>query len=231
MSISLIIPVKNESYYLDQLFHLLDLYPQEIKVYFCDGGCSDDSISKIKSYIDNKDNYYIYKDMNQSPSILSTVLAPIDFIQDKYVLIHPVDIDCRGILHSISEYSESDYYVFYKRYTPVHSLLQFQEFLLNKIRLGLLKDFVWTNSLLIRSDVLKNCSDLKNDFLEDLILSDHLKKNYKGVVVPSYIECSSRRYFSNGVVLSSFINICIMFLYRFLKVSPAKLKLIYYRLK
>ena len=231
MTISLIIPVKDESDCLDQLFALIDNYPQNIKIYFCNGGCTDDSFEKINKFIENKKFAFTCEDNANQKSILTTILAPIESINDEYVLIHPVDIDCSNFIFEIFNYSQSDYYVFYKKYIPERKLLKLQEFLLNRIRLGLLKDFVWTNGLLIKTKVLKGSSRLRNDFLEDVILSDHLKKNYQGTVIPSYVKCSARRYISNGITLRLSLNLIIMILFRTFKVRPRVLKSLYYKLK
>ena len=171
------------------------------------------------------------QDSLKNPSILSTVLKPTKRISTHYCLVHPVDIDCSRFINGILELSTSDYYLFYKDYFPQGKLLRLQEFFLNRVRLGIFKEFVWTNGLLIKTSILKQCHFLKNDFLEDVILSDYLKRNYQGKIISEYVRCSSRRYISNGIIKQFLLNILIMILYRVFKVSPKKLKSMYYKMK
>jgi hypothetical protein len=231
MDFSIIIPVKNENEQLAQLFSLLQSYPKDIKIYFCNGGCTDNSFDLIKIFIQERKNAFIYDNMSLKQSILTTVLSPINDIKENYVLVHPVDIDCSSFIFDIAKFPYSEYYVFYKSYYPERKILKIQEFILNKIRLNLFKSFVWTNGLLIKTDILKDSASLKNDFLEDVILSDKLKQRYKCSVIRQYVKCSARRYITNGVTAHLIINIIIMILYRIFKVRPTYLKSIYYRLK
>lgn len=231
MDISVIVPIKNEALQLRQLFNVIEKYPTNCVFYFCDGGCVDESFDIILDFKIKSPNkkIYICKNESSNKSILSTLLIPIDEIYTDYVFLHPVDIDCSDYFNQLIHLNSADYYVFKKRYYPSNILLTIQSQILNNIRLKL-RSFVWTNGVFVKTSVLKNCKHLVNEFLEDVMLSDFLKDNYEGEVMPCFTICSSRRYIKDGVYKRMFINLSIMFLFRVFKVNIKTLKNLYYKI-
>lgn len=229
MSISVIIPVKNEADYLSELFQVLSHYPQEFSVIFCDGGSIDRSFEMIREYQKNNQDRHIEiiikKDCMQS--ILSTFLACSADIKTEYVFLHPVDIDCSAYMQKLNGTGENDYVIFRKVYQPKHCFLKLQAKWLNYSSEKDLS-FVWTNGILLKTSIFKNISHLRDYFLEDIILSDYLKQGFKGSCMPYETICSSRRYFSQGLLKRTIVNFIVIFCYRVLGMSTKKLRKIYH---
>lgn len=230
MSITVIIPVKNEEDYLDQLFQVIARYPREFPIIFCDGGSADQSFDMIKNFQANNQDRRITICSNKKymQSILSTFLACHQDINTECVFLHPVDIDCSSYMQKLAERAEYDYLIFKKCYQPEHWFLKLQASWLNYTSQKSL-NFVWTNGLLLKTSIFKNLTHLQTFFLEDIILSDYLKLNFKGFCAPYFTTCSSRRYLRQGIFKRTVINFIIMFFYRVVGVSTKTLRKIYYR--
>ena len=230
MSISVIIPVKNEEDYLNELFQVLARDPREFPIIFCDGGSTDQSFDMIKNFQTNNQDrrVEICSKTNCMQSILSTFLACHQEIKTEFVFLHPVDIDCSSYIQKIAERGEYDYFIFKKCYRPEHWFLKLQASCLNYTSQKSLS-FVWTNGLLLKTSIYRSLTHLQDFFLEDVILSDYLKRNFKGCCKPYFTICSSRRYLRQGIFRRTVINFIIMFCYRVVGVNTKTLRKIYYR--
>ena len=152
-------------------------------------------------------------------------------LNEEYCFIHSVDIDATRVIKFLDKSIplKSDYYICYKRYDDDHFLLTIQEWVLNNIRVNLLKQFVWTNAPIIKTTKLKKLSKNPTGFLEDIIASDNLRSYLNPTIIKTPVIVSGRRYIKDGVSNRLLGNILIMIMYRFKLKTIAQLKAIYYK--
>jgi len=226
--VTLVIPVYNEEAALPGLFKVLESYPRH-QVLFLDGGSTDDSRNLIKQ----KGFRLIEKNIKEN-SVWKTLCLAKNQITTEFMWIHPVDMEAAEAFSKIQSYLKEgiDYAYFEKVYLEKHWLLSLQALFLNKVRSKISKGFVWTNAPLMKTSLFNSLTNLRvfkqtEGFLEDVVLSDFLKKHYDGQFVPLKIHVSPRRYLREGIFKRFWGNLKIMYLFRFKKVSPKKLKALY----
>lgn len=227
MKPTLIIPILNESLELPTLFENLKNYPK-LPIIFCDGGSTDGSQRIIREM-----GYRLIEDRLEINSVWNTIRLAKNKIETDYLLIHPVDVkllfDFETFESPEEREFEGDYAWFDKQYEPRKEILNFQAFLLNSLRSRKFKNFVWTNAPLIRTSIFNEILGLKRfqqniGFLEDIVLSDYLKKHYEGSVLKGKVSVSARRYLKDGALKRILGNLKILMLFRFAGVSPQTLK-------
>jgi glycosyltransferase involved in cell wall biosynthesis len=230
----IIIPVLNEIKYLPVLFERLSTYPKPFKLLFLDPGSTDGSTQYIKLNLVKLENINakLVEGQIDSPSILKTLsLAPQQDIDGKYIFIHPVDINAQDTLSKIlsGEPLSSPYYIVHKSYDEGHILLKLQQWVLNKIRIDILNQFVWTNAPILKANDYLEITKCPSGFLEDVIASDYLRSKYSAGIIRTPVIVSSRKYTKDGVLTRLIGNIYIMIMYRLnLKTIP-QLKEIYHK--
>lgn len=109
---------------------------------------------------------------------------------------------------------------------PWWSLLQLTERYLNGIRSVVFRQLVGTNAIFMTRS-LASTHPYRDDFLEDVELSDWLRHHVQGKsfrVLRQRITVSAQKYRKYGVLASIAINAAVMTLYRMFSVSPALLK-------
>ncbi|MCR9203509.1 MAG: glycosyltransferase [Halobacteriovoraceae bacterium] len=227
-NVTILIPVFNEEKAIPGLFKALESYPLH-KVLFCDGGSTDKSRDLIKE----KGYPLVEKNIKQN-SIWKTLCLAKNHVNSEFVWIHPVDMEAPEVLSKLPAYFQTgkDYGWFQKVYLEKHWLLSVQAFFLNKVRSKISKNFVWTNAPIIKTSLFQSLANLKmmkdtEGFLEDVVLSDYLKKHYDGQYMTLKIHVDPRRYLREGVLKRIWGNLKIMYLFRFKKESPKKLKQLY----
>lgn len=230
----IIIPILNEIKHLPVLFEQLNTYPKQLTIIFLDPGSTDGSTLYVKHNLKNLENKNakLIEGNIDSPSILKTLsLAPRQNIMGKYIFIHPVDINAQATLKDISSGKalERPYYIVHKSYDKGHTLLKIQEWILNKVRIDILHQFVWTNAPIIKSDDFLEIIKSPSGFLEDVIASDYLKSKYTAGIIKTPVIVSSRRYTKDGVLTRLTGNIYIMIMYRLKLKTISQLKLIYHK--
>lgn len=228
--ISVIIPVYNESSNRAHLVRLAqelsDQYQGLVEMIISDSGSSDDLIESLKGI----DQIRISKSIEKNP-----VPAARSFIngarlaRGTWLVLMPCDLvpdpKCFEEILKVSQ-SSVDYGFFRKKYLDQNLLLTLQGLILNWIRAGRQRQFVWTNMPFFRRDLLPCFST--NGFLDDLMLSDRLRTgHFKCHQSRQFVFVSSRRYTRSGVVRQQFRNALVLILYRTLKIDPLQLAKIY----
>lgn len=226
--VTILIPVFNEEKALPSLFKTLESYPPH-KVLFCDGGSTDKSRELIK-----EKGFPLLEKNIKDNSVWRTLCLARNKADTDLVWIHPVDMEAPEVLSKLNAYFREgmDYGWFEKVYLEKHWLLSFQAWFLNRYRSKMGKSFVWTNAPIIRTELFNSLANLKlfrdaEGFLEDVVLSDYLKKHYDGQFMNLKIHVDPRRYLRQGIFKRFWGNLKIMYLYRFKKTSPKKLKELY----
>ena len=207
--LTLIIPILNEQDELPKLFKRLNIYHSDFRIIFCDAGSKDNSLSLLTNFCQNNPNTTLLTEKMEKPSILKTILLAQDKILTEYTLIHPVDISIDQLDLLIT--SNFDYMVFFKKYESNKLFFKIQALFLNWIDLNIKHNFVWTNALTLRTALLKELKLFKIGFLEDVVISDHLKKNYQIKINRSKVSISTRRYLKTGIFIQFIRNFKIDF--------------------
>lgn len=227
-NVTILVPVFNEEKALPGLFKALESYPPH-KILFCDGGSTDASRDLIKER-----GYTLIERNIKNNSIWRTLCLAKNHVTTEFVWIHPVDMEAAEVLQKLPAYFQpgKDYGWFQKVYLEKHWLLSLQAFFLNRVRSKISKNFVWTNAPIIKTSLFQTLVNLKKmrdteGFLEDVVLSDYLKKHYDGQYMTLKIHVDPRRYLRVGVFKRIWGNIKIMYLYRFKHQTPQTLKSLY----
>ncbi len=119
---------------------------------------------------------------------------------------------------------------FPKRYQPCGPSLAASAWLQNRIRSGLLGDFVGTNAIFVRSRVFRELGGFPEvPLLEDVLFSDRMKGRGPVRLARHPVTVSARKYHAEGAFLRMLRNIWIMIQFRILGRSPHRLAGQYYR--
>jgi len=223
--VTVLVPVINEEKALPGLLKTLESYPPH-KVIFCDGGSTDRSCELIK-----EKGYKIIEKTVKHKSLWKTICLAKNHIDTEFVWIHPVTVEAPEVLAKLQSYFQEgkDYGWFHKIYLEKNWPLSIQAFLLNKLRSKWKGNFLWTNAPIIQTDLFRALTNLKKmreteGVLEDVILSDYLKKHYDGQFMKIKIHVNPRRYLTQGVLNRICKNIKALYLYRYKRESPHNLR-------
>ncbi len=226
--LTIIIPVFNEEKVLPKALELLS-FLKSSEIIFVDSGSSDSSVSLIEDFIGEKScGWRVVKESFDSPSIGKAVSKGVNLAETEYVLILPVDC-----FLSINAFKELGYYLkrgfswggFEKVYTSKTLLKGLYASLQNVIRTRLFRNLVWTNGFFGKRRLLETNLSTKG-FLEDVELSDRLKKESLPIILAEKIEVSDRKY-QGRVLKRIFLNLSILFLYRLKLKSVEELRELY----
>lgn len=225
--ISIIFPVLNEVSEVETFKALIEKFDGH-QIIFCDSGSTDGTVEALAQLKSLYPNVLICTKNIESPSVLKTIELSYSKIIHDHVLIHPIDLEIIPTLSSINISLLDEAVIFYKRYQPENLLLKLQANFLNKVDLNIRHNFVWTNAPIIKTTILKSFKPDVYGFLEDVQLSDWLKKKVTIRIIENPITVSSRRYIKKGTVKRFAKNVFIMLMYRLKLLSIEKLKAIYY---
>lgn len=213
----LIIPVYNEEDFLKNnpkaLGHFKELSKQEgVEIFFCLGGGEDHSEEMISLEVAGHENIKVIKEETSRPSVHKSISLGLSGAGE-YVLICPLDVmipeKALGKLLQFLETEKADYGFFMKSYDPCPGILKFQGLYLNYWRLGLLREFVWTNAPFFKTSLIKGVE--LPDFLDDLYLShDLLKRSYKAILIKEKVIVSPRRYLRKGIYKQILTNLIVL---------------------
>ncbi len=229
--VSLVIPVLNEELILPSLLKNCESLAQEfqgkLEVIFSDSGSTDSTAEILRTvpwinFVENSEKKPL--------AIATSFLKGAAQARGRWILLCCADSilshQCLRQLFSL-EYKEYSYGFFQKEYAQANWILKLQSLYLNRIRAQFFKDFVWTNAPFFKKELLGEIS--QNGFLDDVISSDKLNKQYLPIIFSSAkVQVSSRRYLKEGVFSRFFANILIVGLYRLRLCSIDELKSVYY---
>ncbi len=223
--IIILIPVLNEEKWILQtlknleqtLIHLSLKSPLEWQVVISDAGSMDQTLEIIDRWMPKK-KFELLKNKIQSPSIGKTINLGLSNTQSDFVLILPCDtvVTLKGlqelefkILHKNALCGG-----FRKQYKPETFALKLFQFSQNFLKIKFLHTLCWTHGIFFHRACLKDKKVPEIGFMEDILLSDHLKKNLHWTLLKTPITVSSRRYLKDGVLKRITLNLAIYTLYR-----------------
>ncbi len=231
--LSCLIPFLNEEEILEE--NLKSHYSSLLKagvdfeIVLIDSGSKDSSLGIAKEFSRKHNKVRVVEGDLQSPSIARAFSLGIGNSSGEFLLLLPLDVSMANTDLKEIDFSKKSggYWVFQKEYNSRSTYLNFYAKIQNSFRTKFLKSFVWTNGLIISRETLKSIEWPDYRFLDDVILSDRLRKVAKINVLNSRLIVDSRKYYSKGVVKQSFINVSIVFLFRTGLFNPKLLKRIY----
>lgn len=170
-----------------------------------------------------------------SPSVGKTVAAGLQTVTGKTVLVLPCDTAVESAALTALARAVTDEGKtcggFEKTYTPSTGLLALYAQAQNRIRTRFGRHLVWTNGIFFPVPVDKSEAVPTDGFLEDVILSDRLRRAPGWTLLSPPIEVSARRYYPNRVVKRILLNAVILCGYRLGIAGPPQLRRLYLSLR
>ena len=237
LSLAILVPIFNESKILDQSLKQIQSLQRHfsewaIEVILIDSGSSDDS-QVIASRWTKTDGWKWVHIEDRPPSTGTAVKIGLAHSRSEICLVLPVDTELPPASLSQLQTLITDKNVrcggFTKQYSPQTLLLIPYQWIQNVIRLRILRHTVWTNGIFFPTNEAPTISD--QGFLEDVLLSDELRKRADWGVVNAPLIVSARRYYPNRTLRRMLLNLFVMFCFRSRIAGPAKLKRLYLSLK
>ncbi len=221
--LSFIIPILNEEdIILDALNNLeaalntSKFKSHEVKVLICDGGSTDNSLEIVTKYCLENSQFSLHFETLSPPSIGKTVSIGLSHFTGEYLLILPIDCLISTIsINALKNIIDNKHYEcggFSKIYSPKR--IYFYELLQNIVRAKILKNLVWTNGIWLKRELVSKVNFTNEaGFLEDVILSDQLKK-FQFYLLPEHITVSARNYLQSKPIFRIFLNLFIILSFR-----------------
>lgn len=191
------------------------------EVLISDAGSSDGSVEIAKEFcLDAQASAIQWKlqtmPLNR-PSVGSTVAQGVSHSTGEVILILPAD--CHLSREAIEDFVQAMdqggvWGGFPKKYFPATRGLRVYESLQNRLRLKKMRHLVWTNGIFFRRELLANLSIPQVGFMEDVILSDHLRLQAGFRALRHPIHVSARRYYPDRKFFRIRKNILILGLFR-----------------
>jgi glycosyltransferase involved in cell wall biosynthesis len=222
--LTIIIPVLNEekliSNGLSKIKNILKNIPElseNIEVVISDAGSNDQTIEIAQKICQQLQFTFVTNEIN-FPSIGKTIVQGLEYARYDTVFILPIDCQInKKHIEMICQclHKKGFYYgLFSKKYENNILTMKIYAFMQNFFRSKLLTQFVWTNGLFIQKSVLDDVNIPTDLFMEDVILSDSLRKKYQGLYLDHPITVGSRLYDKNGPIKRILINGIVMIFYR-----------------
>lgn len=237
MKVSVVIPLLNETPILDErLRRLGEALPPEKdwEVVLVDAGSTDGTSEKAGSIASRHGWKFIGANLSH-PSIGRTVAAGVARCTGDFAVVCPLDSSLqRDSLETLWQSLESgaaECGGFTKVYEPSPFILRCYAWLQNTFRTRALRHLVWTNGIFFRLPADRAGFIPTMGFLEDVALSDRLRRSEKWVLLSVPIHVSARRYYPNKVLRRISINGLILMLYRAGYSDYPRLFRLYTRLK
>lgn len=234
MKISIIVPVLNEASVIQQCLEKLWKLENDFEVIVADGGSKDETVEIAKKFkLGNIHRLVILENIQAGRA--HQMNAGADASQGEVLLFLHADCELeRGALKVISDRLQDEQIIgggFYKKYSKENLFLMIYRVAMNLIRTKWLKNLVGTNAIFIRRERFFQLGKYPEvTLLEDVILSDRLKRAGKLVFLKPHVISSSRRYYRGGILKRIWIAYKIMYLFRLRRRSPDELGHVYQQL-
>jgi len=217
VQLSIIIPVLNEAALIADALREVPRGAWEVVV--VDAGSRDGTAEIARSICQNEGWVFVPATLDR-PSVGRTVAAAVPYTGGKTLLVLPCD--CRMSADSLSEISGACG-GFAKKYFPDHWTLRAYAKLQNTFRSRWRRHLVWTNGIFFP----RGTEVPTTGFLEDVLLSDALRKDKSWQWIETPILVSSRRYHPHRVFSRIALNFLVLFFFRLGMRDFARLKRLY----
>lgn len=216
--VSIIIPVLNEAAIVAESLREVPLGDWEVIV--VDGGSRDGTVDLARAVCEARGLKLVAATL-ESPSVGRTVAAGVPYSSGETLLVLPCD--CRLSREAIAQVEGARCGGFAKTYFPAHWSMMAYAFLQNLMRSRWRRHLVWTNGIFFpRATPIP-----QTGFLEDVLLSDALRKEEGWRWIPIPILVSARRYFPRRAPQRMALNFSILALFRLGVKDFTRLKRLY----
>lgn len=225
MRITVILPFLNEAPLLDSCLRHVEKgmgIDGEWEVLLSDSGSGDGSGDVARKWATRPGTSYVPWERNDPPSVGKAVEQAVRQARGEIVWVLPVDCPAPPAAWAELKAAVDRGYrcgAFPKVYSPASGLLTAYARAQNRIRLRGLRHAVWTNGMFFPT----NESVPTGGFLEDVQLSDRLRRRNDWTCLSTPLEVSSRRYYPDRTLGRIALNAGILLAYRLLRVPPRNL--------
>ncbi|MBL7996111.1 TIGR04283 family arsenosugar biosynthesis glycosyltransferase [bacterium] len=231
MKISIVVPVLNEANVIGSCLAKLLEWEDDIEIIVADGGSRDETVPIAKQMAaGSRKRLQVLE--NLKPGRAFQMNAGADAATGDVLLF--LHADCtlhQGSLNAICEHLKDETIIgggFYKKYSVENFSLRIYRIAMNVIRTRWMKNLVGTNAIFVRKQAFVQLGKFNEvSLLEDVMLSDRMKKAGRLIFLKPHVVSSSRRYYEAGILRRIWIAYKIMYLYRIKHRSPDELKSIY----
>ena len=226
--LTIIIPLLNESSALESLIancrRVKSYFLDKIEFLLIDGGSQDDTLAKLQKLCPPELRF-----LASGPgSIGMAILKGSAEARGSFLLILPADVEIsQNQIQIVLEAAHRDlsWGFFLKQYKHVSWFLSLYSGLQNRVRSQWGRNFVWTNVPVFHRRYVPLVPT--TGFLEDVVLSDRLKKQSAGTVWSERVSVDVRKYTKDGVLMRSWQNFIILILFRLKWADVDQLSLLY----
>lgn len=224
--ISIIIPVINEEEKIKVFFDNLkktidnDIVPVELIV--VDGGSRDNTVHKIKEYsIKNNFKINLYSlSKSQGPCRAVQMNFGVKKANGNIFIFLHIDTILPNNIKVFSKIKKTILQgrnggAFNIRFEPKNIRMRIVEFL-DRLLISITGNFFGDQAIFISRDFFKKINGFPEiPIMEDLIISDFLKKSKNYIIFKDSVITSSRRFYKNGIFKQMFLNIYLFNYFRF----------------
>ena len=228
--ISVIVPVYNESEFIEPFLERLAELNGDAEFIFVDDSSDDSTCASIQNYearLSGMQLLTINSHKGMAPGNnagAKTATGDVLWFLPADCLPPPNALELiEQTLHNTTAIGGA----YFKHYTSGSLFMKCGEFYLNNLRFQRAGNVVSTNGIFLRRETFDKLGGFtEHGFLDDVLLSDRLKKIGRLAVIKQPLIVSSRRYERDGISKRIINNLLIVLLYR-LGRSPEQLKNLY----
>jgi rSAM/selenodomain-associated transferase 2 len=222
--ISIITPILNEAKSIDNYFKRLSVVFNEnqlgTEVIIVDGGSTDDSPGKIKNELAKHD--FNFKLLRLGKSIAPNRAKQLNLgarnaVGDILLFLHIDSILPKNALIKIKEAIDKGLNggAFNISFQPKNFKIKIVE-LLDRFLIFTTKNFFGDQAIFTSKEFFNRVGGYREvELMEDLIMSDCLRKSKKFIIFKEPVITSSRRFYKKGIFKQLFLNIYLYNCFRF----------------
>lgn len=222
--VSVVLPILNESAWIAAAVASLQAGGADYEAIIVDGGSDDGTLAILEGLTSDR----VRIETIPGPSTRAAAMnrGAAEARADLLLFLHG---DCRLAPGSLADARDAVGRGaigggFLKRYEPSSPLLALNLLWLNGIRARLFRCLVGTNAIFCERRFFKSIAGYPDlPFLEDVLLSDALRRAGRIAVLRDTVIVSARKYSESGAFARTLRNAEIMFRFRFLGQDPASL--------
>jgi rSAM/selenodomain-associated transferase 2 len=224
--LSIIIPVFNEekeiSHFFDNLNNSINNDIVQIEIIVVDGGSEDNTIKKIQEYSLNNDitiNVFCLPKGKQPNRAVQMNFGASKAKGNIFLFLHidtilPEKLKPFSLIKKTIEKGKNGG-AFNIRFEPKNFRMKIVE-ILDRFLINATGCFFGDQAIFLSKNFFNEINGYKEvALMEDLIMSDELRRSKKYIIFKEIVTTSSRRFYNNGILRQMFLNIYLFNCFRF----------------